>query len=105
MEVHNLKSASCLKNNNKKNILLHRENVSRVKGNEGEFWTQSKNNCRKEAAFFPTASWHAFFSFATKLKSFLRRNVYVCMCVYVWTMVDPEISDIGKPDMQWRGEM
>lgn len=104
MEVHNLKSTSCLKNN-KKNIQLHRENVSRVKGSEGEFWTESKNNCRKEAAFFPTASWHAFFSFATKLKSFLRRNMHVCMCVYVWATVDTEILDTGKPDMQGREEM
>lgn len=104
MEVHNLKSASCLKNNNKKNW-LHRENVSRVNGSEGEFWTESKSNCSKESAVFPTAFWHAFFSFATKLKSFLRRNMFVCICVYMWAMPDPEILDTDKPDMQGRGEM
>lgn len=111
MEVHYLKSASCLKNNNKK-IWLYGENVSRVKGSEGEFWTESKCNCRKEAAFF------AFFFFFSqqppdtlssalpqKLKSFLRRNMCVCMCMYVWAMVDPEIWDTGKADTKGRGEM
>lgn len=46
MEMHNLESASCLKNNNNKNW-LHGENVSRVKGSEGEFWAESKYNCKK----------------------------------------------------------
>lgn len=92
--------------------------MSRVKGSEGEVWTESKYNCRKEAAFlfvcfgfdfvfvFPKQPPGTFPSvLPEKLKSFLRRNMCVCICVYMWAMLDPEILNTDKLDMKRRGEI
>lgn len=69
--------------------------MSRVKARKESFGWHPKTVVEKKV-LSPTAFWHAFFSFATKLKSFLRRDE----CIYKdsTSAVGSRISNMAQSD-------